>query len=1381
MRKNIRRMFAAILSAILIVNCLQLPGCDVRAAELETVLETNYEDGAETVPESDAVIDSDINKDIEEEQSNEEQSNEEQLNEEQSNEEQSNEEQSNEEQSGEKQEENMAITTVPDKVVTTTTEEESETEEVSLETEDISVTEQENLTIVEDKSEQSEGEGENNIVLSDALWVEGFERESESLVYTGNKITQNFCIYYKGTLLEETKDYVLSYKNNINAAAYNSLTAPSVTITMKGQYTGSWTLYFTIAPRDIAECDVPEYEQVISYSEKVEIPVPTIYSGNKKLVSDQDFVCDYSSLPKDYTMGDCYVEGATYEYTVKGVGNFTGSLTVTLTVVKDKNLDFGNAAISLDKKQYEYHGEALVASDIQIISVELGDHVLDSSLYEYTVYAEGAGTGYVEVYPTEAGRSAGYRGMKKLEIKVVGDRNIKDTELGANWQDSITFLGMEVKTNGGICQEKTGVLSFHEGNGRETLTEGVDYTVTYSNHTKVGKATVVFTGIGRYKGSFKMTYMIVPNTQLYVKWHDINEQGAPFASYVKGGAIPEFDLLESAESEDSCILDSSKDYTVKLKNNKETGMMTCEIIGKGNYEGYRSITELEVISADIGQGTMIVQDKQYSESTNAWKSGVTIKDINGKKLKAGTDYEKQLSYSYAGMEDGMPPKAGTVVQVTAFGINNYEGSSITGSYRIYSMNLSELTIVIDAQEYTGEDITLSADDIHVYANKEDAKEGIEIAEPCYEIVGYSDNRKVGIAKVTLRGIGEYGTTHTYSFKIMKKEYLTTQVAGISLNETSMELEVGKSRQLTATISPEDAWNKTVIWTTSNREIATVSEEGIVTANWPGTVIIQAISQETGEIASCTVNVEIAFSLNAEEICQDEGTTYQLVATIQPADSVYSSVRWESTNPEIASVDANGKVSLNKAGMAVIKAYADEDRLVRKCLVFVSSKEEEVPEGAYLTPQMFRTCDEDDDTKAFNDAIKSISSDCNTVYIPAGTYKIDAETGILLKSNMNFVMSPNAILQAINNSSKSYNVIRVRDCCNVTISGGHIRGERYGHGGTSGEWGMGIGLYDCTNITLTGIGISNCWGDGIYIGSSREENYKYGDYSVGCKQITVTNCNVNNNRRNNLSIVCADYVTIDQCEFNYANGTAPQYGIDIETNVYSNPCEHITISNSSFTGNAQASIGIITAANDINIVGCTLNGSFINYDGQNVTISNSIINGKMYARIGVSLVDGTTINDGSEEEDLLVAAYNADSSSCILGQYGIDASNLMSNSVIEDSDSPSGTALCIKRESTGTQEAGYYFNLSILTEGVLSMLEAGATYRFEYVIKGSGQWGIKTNQTGWYPCVATSDKFSTGVTTYAAGSANRCNLMVYAVDKMKDMYLEIASIKIYKVR
>ena len=1224
----------------------------------------------------------------------------------------------------------------------------------------------------EDKQEEKE--------VSDEVWIAGFQRESSEMVYTGNQVKQDLRIYHKGTLLKEKTDYTLTYRNNVNAAAYNSAKAPSVTITMKGQYTGSRILYYTILPKTIEE-GITSEEQIVYYAKNIKIPVPVLYFGSKKLTVNKDFTCDYTSLPDNYTKGDSYEYGRTYEYQVNGQGNYTGSLIIRLSMLMSQNQDFGKSSVTLDKKQYVYSGTALTTEDVQVLSVKIGKTVLDDTLYEYTVTAEGPGKGCVEVYPSEAGKEAGFRGKKKITINVAADRNIKKAMRTDQWQESIIYSGAEAAGQGGICQKNANILCYPNENGAENLVEGTDYTVRYSGNTKCGTATATFTGIGRYTGTLKLTYKIVPKTDLYIRWKDMDAEGNPVTYYQKDGAVPSFTLLECTQDGQEISLINKTDYTVTLRNNKKLGKMTCEINGKNNYRGYKSVTEVEVMAADISCGTLIASDKAYSNKINSWKASVTIKDVNGKQLKAGTDYDKQLIYTYEGVEDGGVPAAGTMVYVTANGINNYAGSSITGSYYIYSKHINSLIVSIDPQVYTGKEVTLSESDIHVYLNQTARKNGEELDETCYRIAGYSNNIKAGTAKVTLQGMGEYGGQRTCGFRINKKEYSNIRVKSITLQEKEILLGLGNSRQLTAIITPEDAYNKTILWSSSNNKIAAVTPDGVVTALKEGKVTIKATSQDSGKSAVCKVTVAViraeSFVLNASQIRQQEGTVYQLKAMeIQPEEADDSTIIWVSSNAEVASVDGKGLVSLNKAGMAVISAFTADRKFEQRCLVYVESAGETGYEGEYLTPQMFRNVKDSDDTRAFNEAVSKLNDTCNVLYVPEGIYQIDAEASIKLKSNMKLVLSQNAVLKAINNSSRNYNIICVDNISNVTISSGQIQGERYGHGSSGGEWGMGIGVYDGRNITISNVKISDCWGDGIYLGSRNENNTK-----AGCREITISDCNLINNRRNNLSIVCADDVTINGCAFRDANGTAPQYGIDIETNNSSNPCERIEILNSVFEGNASAAMGIVTNANDITISGCTLKGDFINYAGTNVTVADSQLLGETDARIGITMTDGTILNDGSEEEDVLVATFKVDKKPYTIGKYNIDDSNQMSFATRNDEISPSGIALMLERTSRGTKESGYYFKISEFMEDGSSVLTKGRTYRFEYDVRGSGQWGIKTDQTGWYPCVPMSDKYATGIVTYTAGSGKDTRLMLYAVDKTDGMYLAIDEIRIYEVR
>lgn len=1095
--------------------------------------------------------------------------------------------------------------------------------------------------------------------LSGDIWVAGFQRESEDFVYTGQKITQNIRVYHKDTLLREKTDYTLSYKNNINVAAYHAAKAPSVTINLKGQYSGSVTLYYTIRPLDINKIDSnsvnpdgaadnrsPGYEQTITYASNLKIPGPVLTFGKKKLAVNKDFVCDYTPLVEklkaetgqaevDYKKGASYKEGTVYEYTVNGTGNFTGSFRMKLVVLKEKNYNFGSASVKLGAKQYEYHGEALSKTDVTIDQVKVNGQILNENLYDYEVCAQAIEGAYVMVYPSAAGRDAGYRGCKKVSLKLAGDRDIKGAVVvnaaeGGSWKESIEFSQKTVDKNGGIFQAKTGILVYKEGETAEPLTEGEDYTVKYTNAKKTGKVTVTFTGKGRYKGSLKQKYEIVPNIgNVTVSWgKNVTFNGGVYeTAYQKGGAVPEL-IVRDAEHN---ILKNKTDYTVKFNNNKEPGSpMSCEITGKGNYIGYADVKTLMVTPGDIGLAAISVSDKPYSTKQDAWESAVTIKDVNGKKLVAGTDYSKEIEYTYEGMESGRLPQVGTAVTVKVHGMGCYAGSSLTGEYRIYDKDksISKLKIVIDPQEYTGAEIALTPGlNIHAYANSNDAKKKQNELYSCYEILEYKNNTKPGTAKVTLRGIGDYGGTRTYSFKIQKKVYRVNRVQGIKLDKTSLAMRLAeKEMRLTATITPEEVSNSIIIWSTSNSSIATVEADTVggstaaVTLKKEGTVTIKAVTQDGNKTAQCKITiVDVPVLKEAGQTIEGEaGNTYQLTVVWEESQVPDpAKLKWESNNPDKVSVDQNGLVKMEAPGAAVIKMRAGTSTYVQQCYVVVKG-EETLPEGKVLTYEQPEGCT--NDTPGINNLLREWEwnpDQYDYMYLPAGVYWIDAVSGfggIVLTDNQTLIMSPSALIMTIGNNRDGYRVIYAFGRDNIKISGGQIIGDRKIHSGKEGEWGHGIEIVGCTNVIITDVEISQCWGDGIYLGLYNGWDEEGKPKKMTSHDVTIAGCNLHHNRRNNLSITDADYITIDDCKFNNANGTNPQFGIDIEPNE-DNPCEHVTISNSEFSGNAKASMGIMTKANDITLKNCKLDGDFYNWAGTNVVLDGTIVKGEIVDKTG----------------------------------------------------------------------------------------------------------------------------------------------------------------------
>ncbi|MDE6548875.1 MAG: leucine-rich repeat protein, partial [Muribaculaceae bacterium] len=150
------------------------------------------------------------------------------------------------------------------------------------------------------------------------------------------------------------------------------------------------------------------------------------------------------------------------------------------------------------------------------------------------------------------------------------------------------------------------------------------------------------------------------------------------------------------------------------------------------------------------------------------------------------------------------------------------------------------------------------------------------------------------------------------------------VANISISNTELNLTEGEAATLTATVTPSDATDKTVTWTSSDASVATVSANGAVTALKAGTAIITA-SSSNGKTASCTVRVAariidatgLTLSQSTAEL--KAGETVTLEATVIPENTTDNTVTWTSDNVSVATVDSNGKVTAISIGEATITA------------------------------------------------------------------------------------------------------------------------------------------------------------------------------------------------------------------------------------------------------------------------------------------------------------------------------------------------------------------------------------------------------------------------------------------------------------------------------
>ena len=183
----------------------------------------------------------------------------------------------------------------------------------------------------------------------------------------------------------------------------------------------------------------------------------------------------------------------------------------------------------------------------------------------------------------------------------------------------------------------------------------------------------------------------------------------------------------------------------------------------------------------------------------------------------------------------------------------------------------------------------------------------------------------------------------------------------------------------------------------------------------------------------------------------------------------------------------------------------------------------------------------DDTAAFQAAIDALPASGGTVHVAAGSYPIDALKSVRLRSRMHLELAPGARLVAIPNGSRKYFVVFASEVQDVEVSGGEIVGERNHHEGDEGEWGHGIQVRGAARVTVRDMRVSDCWGDGVYIGGAGARQSVLSDDVVISKVASI------GNRRQGLSICQSRNVRVHDCEFSNTAGTNPQYGIDIEPN------------------------------------------------------------------------------------------------------------------------------------------------------------------------------------------------------------------------------------------
>lgn len=184
-----------------------------------------------------------------------------------------------------------------------------------------------------------------------------------------------------------------------------------------------------------------------------------------------------------------------------------------------------------------------------------------------------------------------------------------------------------------------------------------------------------------------------------------------------------------------------------------------------------------------------------------------------------------------------------------------------------------------------------------------------------------------------------------TYTLPKVKDTNVYVKKIMLNKTKATVLSDKSVKLVAKVYPKNANNKKLLWTSSNKRIATV-EKGVVVGLRNGTVKITVKSTDGSKLsAQCVVTVKQAvknIKLNKTLITGRKGTKVTLKASVTPTKADNRTVKWQSSNKKIATVSNKGVVTVKGKGYATIKCTSgDGSGVYSKCVVNNSSKAKSV--------------------------------------------------------------------------------------------------------------------------------------------------------------------------------------------------------------------------------------------------------------------------------------------------------------------------------------------------------------------------------------------------------------------------------------------------------
>ena len=549
----------------------------------------------------------------------------------------------------------------------------------------------------------------------------------ESAAYTGTGIVfDNVAVSVGGTVLT-ADDYTITYTDNVNVTGDNKTAV--VTITGKGNYTGSITKEFKITPKKIGDCDIDDIPGQIWTGKAIE-PDVTIRNSTNLLVKGVDYDVAYESNINETTAS------SKAKAIITGKGNYKGEVIREFAIGR-VFIDISKAEVEAIPYQTYAFGKALTPD----VKVSLDGKQLTKNTDYILDYTDNVDAGTATVKITGTGNY-----NKFVETTFV----IKPADIS---KAAITLRETELPYTGEAVTPSVTKLSVQSGDAVESITDLTSFVIKYSDNINAGTAKVTVTAgaagnfTGTAEGSFTITKLDIKNAIVNVA--DVEYTGT--------AVIPDVKVTLGGRE-----LTEKTDYRVDVDNNVNAGSdAQLSIIGTGNYQGSLTLN-FEIRAKSIESGKCSIAAQVYTGSAIIPD---TVLEVAGKILTEGTDYTVTCTDNIDATTD--EKKATAVLK----GKGNYAGKLIV-TFDITPKTLGDANVDdIDSQEYTGQDIEPAV----VVRDGEK----VLVAGRDYEI-SYSNNvDKTTEAMAVVKGNGNYQGTVIKLFEICGASISPATVTGVA--------------------------------------------------------------------------------------------------------------------------------------------------------------------------------------------------------------------------------------------------------------------------------------------------------------------------------------------------------------------------------------------------------------------------------------------------------------------------------------------------------------------------------------------------------------------------------------------------------------------------